>query len=109
MKTQWYLLAGVVFTIIVAIFAVLNVAPVEVNFLFGTAEWPLVLVILFSTLMGIVIAGSIGIYQVIMVKRKLQHKQHSGDATTRTAAVRETEAEAVERKNETVGERRRSR
>ncbi|WP_078379562.1 LapA family protein [Sutcliffiella halmapala] len=74
MKTQWYLLAGVVFTIIVSIFAVLNVAPVEVNFLFGTAEWPLVLVILFSTLMGIVIAGSIGIYQVVIVKRKMQQK-----------------------------------
>ncbi|WP_339147018.1 MULTISPECIES: lipopolysaccharide assembly protein LapA domain-containing protein [unclassified Sutcliffiella] len=107
MKTQWYLLAGVLFTIVVAIFAVLNVAPVEVNFLFGTAEWPLVLVILFSTLMGIVIAGSIGIYQVIMVKRRLQHKQHAGETTKKTAEAKETEA--IESKNETVGERRRSR
>ncbi|KMJ60267.1 hypothetical protein AB685_05440 [Bacillus sp. LL01] len=106
MKTQWYLLAGVLFTIVVAIFAVLNVAPVEVNFLFGTAEWPLVLVILFSTLMGIVIAGSIGIYQVIMVKRRLQHKLEDAGKTA--------EAETAETKTnnettiETVGERRRS-
>jgi uncharacterized integral membrane protein len=74
MKSQWYLLAGFIFTIIVAIFAVLNVAPVEVNYLFGTAEWPLVLVILFSALMGIVIAGFIGVYQVIKLKRKMQAK-----------------------------------
>jgi uncharacterized integral membrane protein len=74
MKSQWYLLAGFIFTIIIAIFAVLNVAPVEVNYLFGTAEWPLVLVILFSALMGIIIAGSIGVYQVIKLKRKMQAK-----------------------------------
>jgi uncharacterized integral membrane protein len=83
MKSQWYLLAGVIFTIIVSIFAVLNVAPVEVNFLFGTAEWPLVLVILFSTLMGIVIAGSIGIYQIIMLKRKLQHMPSDTEIITK--------------------------
>ncbi|WP_223702868.1 LapA family protein [Sutcliffiella deserti] len=78
MKSQWYLLAGFIFTIIIAIFAVLNVAPVEVNFFFGTGEWPLVLVILFSTLMGIVIAGSIGVYQVVLLKRKMHHKQPEG-------------------------------
>lgn len=108
MKTQWYLLAGVLFTIVVAIFAVLNVAPVEVNYLFGTAEWPLVLVILFSTLMGIVIAGSIGIYQVIKVKRQMQqkHKGVSGDqATGAEPVVENKENNTVE----TVGERRRSR
>lgn len=104
MKTQWYLLAGVLFTIVVAIFAVLNVAPVEVNFLFGTAEWPLVLVILFSTLMGIIIAGSIGIYQVIMVKRRLQQKHAEAPNTAEVA-----ETEAIARENESVGERRRSR
>ncbi len=107
MKTQWYLLAGVLFTIVIAIFAVLNVAPVEVNFLFGTAEWPLVLVILFSTLMGIVIAGSIGIYQVMMVKRRLQHQR---DGARETAG---TDATAAKKENEhtveSVGERRRSR
>ncbi|WP_226680208.1 LapA family protein [Sutcliffiella horikoshii] len=107
MKTQWYLLAGVLFTIVVAIFAVLNVAPVEVNYLFGTAEWPLVLVILFSTLMGIVIAGSIGIYQVIKVKRQMQQKHAgvSGGATGVEPVVEDKDQKTVE----TVGERRRSR
>lgn len=106
MKTQWYLLAGVLFTIVVAIFAVLNVVPVEVNYLFGTAEWPLVLVILFSTLMGIVIAGSIGIYQVMKVKRQMQQK-HAG--VSGGAAGVEPVVEDKENKVETVGERRRSR
>ncbi|WP_237663682.1 lipopolysaccharide assembly LapA domain-containing protein [Sutcliffiella horikoshii] len=106
MKTQWYLLAGVLFTIVVAIFAVLNVAPVEVNFLFGTAEWPLVLVILFSTLMGIVIAGSIGIYQVIMVKRRLQQKETEATVATPVASKLDADKENTV---ETVGKRRRSR
>ncbi|UAL46298.1 lipopolysaccharide assembly LapA domain-containing protein [Sutcliffiella horikoshii] len=107
MKTQWYLLAGVLFTIVVAIFAVLNVAPVEVNYLFGTAEWPLVLVILFSTLMGIVIAGSIGIYQVVKVKRQMQqkHKGVSGEQAGVEPVVEDKDKNTVE----TVGERRRSR
>ncbi|WP_404428827.1 lipopolysaccharide assembly LapA domain-containing protein [Sutcliffiella horikoshii] len=107
MKTQWYLLAGVLFTIVVAIFAVLNVAPVEVNYLFGTAEWPLVLVILFSTLMGIVIAGSIGTYQVVKVKRQMQqkHKGVSGETAGVEPVVEDKDKNTVE----TVGERRRSR
>mgnify|MGYP005751258681 CR=1 FL=1 len=75
MKGQWYLLAGIVFAIIIAIFAVLNVSPVEVNFLFGTAHWPLVLVILFSTLMGGVIAGSLAIYQIVVLKKQLKKVQ----------------------------------
>jgi uncharacterized integral membrane protein len=110
MKTQWYLLAGVLFTIVVAVFAVLNVAPVEVNFLFGTAEWPLVLVILFSTLMGIVIAGSIGIYQVVMVKRKLQLKHGAGSADSGESTVLKRNDEVKKDENmNSVGKRRRSR
>ena len=75
MKGQWYLLAGLIFAIVIAIFAVLNVSPVEVNFLFGTAEWPLVLVILLSTLMGGVIAGSLAIYQIMKLKKQLKKVQ----------------------------------
>ncbi|CAG9619462.1 LapA family protein [Sutcliffiella rhizosphaerae] len=93
MKTQWYLLAGILFTIFVSVFAVLNVAPVEVNFLFGTAEWPLVLVILFSTLMGIIIAGSIGIYQVVMTRRKFEQK-HKNSNTTKTYTSENTKTGA---------------
>ncbi|WP_096153229.1 MULTISPECIES: LapA family protein [Bacillus] len=70
MRAQWYILAGLIFAIIIAIFAVLNVALVEVNYLFGKAEWPLVLVILFSTLMGGVIAGTFAIYQMMKIKKE---------------------------------------
>ncbi|WP_046173931.1 LapA family protein [Domibacillus indicus] len=52
MKTQTALILGLVFALIIAIFAVLNVDPVTVNYAFGSAQWPLILVILFSVLLG---------------------------------------------------------
>ncbi|MEC1242199.1 DUF1049 domain-containing protein, partial [Bacillus paralicheniformis] len=42
MNKQWTLIAALIFTLIVAVFAVINVEPVKVDFLFGTAEWPLI-------------------------------------------------------------------
>ncbi|QFT90014.1 hypothetical protein FIU87_15220 [Bacillus sp. THAF10] len=101
MKTQWYLLAGILFTIIIAVFAVLNVEPVSVNYLFGTAEWPLVLVILFSALMGVIIAGSIGIYQVIVLKRRYAQKTketQKAAATTRENKNLATKTDVVKDK-----------
>lgn len=52
MNKQWTIIFALLFTLIVAIFAVINVRAVEVDYLFGTAEWPLILVILGSVLIG---------------------------------------------------------
>ncbi|PAQ16381.1 hypothetical protein CD798_01950 [Bacillaceae bacterium SAOS 7] len=70
MKGQFNLLLGVVFALIISIFAVINVAPVTVNYLFGQAEWPLVLVILFSVLMGGVISASLSVFRTMGLKRQ---------------------------------------
>lgn len=53
-------------------FAVINVRAVEVDYLFGTAEWPLILVILGSVLMGALIVFSAGIFQVMKLKREIK-------------------------------------
>jgi uncharacterized integral membrane protein len=50
MKFQWSLLIGLIFAVIIAVFAVVNVDTVPVNYVFGNAEWPLILVILGSAL-----------------------------------------------------------
>lgn len=58
MEFQWNLILALLFALIVAIFAVVNVKPVLVDYVFGTAELPLILIILSSALLGGLIVGS---------------------------------------------------
>lgn len=70
MKGQSYVIFAIIFVIIVAIFAVINVEPVEVDYLFGTGEAPLIFVILFSVLMGGIITAAVGILRVFRLQRE---------------------------------------
>ncbi|CAH0346387.1 lipopolysaccharide assembly protein LapA domain-containing protein [Bacillus sp. CECT 9360] len=79
MKFQWIFLLGILFAIIVSIFAVINVDSVTVNYLFGTAEWPLILVILGSVLMGGFIVFSINIVKIYTLRRKIKQLQSIND------------------------------
>ncbi|MDO8225996.1 LapA family protein [Bacillus cabrialesii] len=72
MNKQWTIIFALIFTLIVAIFAVINVRSVEVDYLFGRSEWPLILVILGSVLMGALIVYSVGIFQVMKLKREIK-------------------------------------
>lgn len=72
MNKQWTIIFALIFTLIVAIFAVINVRAVEVDYLFGRSEWPLILVILGSVLMGALIVFSAGIFQVMKLKREIK-------------------------------------
>ncbi|WP_172252487.1 lipopolysaccharide assembly protein LapA domain-containing protein [Saccharibacillus deserti] len=72
MKAQWSLILMLVFAVIVAVFAVINVNPVEVNFLFGYADVPLVLLILGSALFGGLAVGMFGVYRLFQTRRELK-------------------------------------
>ncbi|TMN21056.1 LapA family protein [Lentibacillus cibarius] len=72
MKWQSYVILAIIFVIIVAVFAVANVSPVEVNYLLGIGKAPLILVILFSVLMGGIITASAGVVKIIRQQR--EHK-----------------------------------
>ncbi|MFZ3576433.1 LapA family protein [Virgibacillus sp. DJP39] len=72
MKGQTSVILAIIFVIIVAIFAVINVDPVEVNYLFGTGEAPLIYVILFSVLMGGIITAAVGIIRVFRLQREIK-------------------------------------
>ncbi|MEK5426868.1 LapA family protein [Cytobacillus sp. FSL R7-0680] len=72
MKNQWIILLSIVFTLIVAIFAVINVDPVTVNYLFGESSWPLILVILSSVLMGGLIVSSVGLIKIFNLQREVK-------------------------------------
>ncbi|QKS70780.1 DUF1049 domain-containing protein [Paenalkalicoccus suaedae] len=72
MKGQWGLITGLIIVLIIAIFAVINVDPVPVNYAFGTSEWPLVLVILGSVLLGGLIVGSVGMYRIYLLQSEIK-------------------------------------
>src|SRR5699024_9707641 len=54
------------------IFAVINVESVTVDYLFGTAQWPLVLIILASALVGGLVVGGFGIFRVFRMRREIR-------------------------------------
>ncbi|WP_170007783.1 LapA family protein [Bacillus fonticola] len=80
MKQQWWLLLSFLFALIVAIFAVVNVDSVRVNYVFGEAEWPLVLVILTSVLMGGLIVGSVSLFRLFFVGRQLKATRRDNES-----------------------------
>ncbi|OMP67573.1 LapA family protein [Domibacillus epiphyticus] len=70
MKIQTALILGLIFALATAIFAVVNVDPVTVNYVFGRGEWPLILVILFSILMGGSVIFMFGLLQTAKLKQQ---------------------------------------
>lgn len=75
MKFQWTLISALVFALITAIFAVINVEQVQVNFLFTETRLPLILVILTSTLLGGLIVGLFGIIRQYKQQRTIRQLQ----------------------------------
>ncbi|MFD1886359.1 LapA family protein [Paenibacillus wenxiniae] len=72
MRFQWTLILGLIFAVIIAIFAVINVNPVQVNLLFDVVQLPLILLILGCTLAGGLIVGFYGIYRQYFLQRKIK-------------------------------------
>ncbi|MGG1600443.1 LapA family protein [Paenibacillus naphthalenovorans] len=72
MKAQWFLMFILIFALITAVFAVINVEPVQVNFLFTQADIPLILVIIGSTFLGGLIALFIGFMRQFKLQRTIK-------------------------------------
>lgn len=75
MKAQWGIIVGLLFTLLIAVFAVANVENVEVNFLYTEATVPLIIVILTSVLLGGIMVGSFGIFRQYRLQRKISQLQ----------------------------------
>ncbi|RWZ59971.1 DUF1049 domain-containing protein [Halobacillus fulvus] len=94
MKGQTYILLALLFAVLIAIFAVINVDAVQVNYLFGTGEAPLILVILFSVLLGGLATASVGAIRYFKLKREnksLKQQLTSEDGQTDEVSVPEEE------------------
>jgi putative membrane protein len=90
MKMQWILISALVFALITAVFAVVNVDPVQVNFMFVTTSTPLILVILTSTLLGGLIVGLFGMVRQYKLQRKvkqLEKQLHEAQHQTPVSAT----------------------
>ncbi|KUP22014.1 lipopolysaccharide assembly protein LapA domain-containing protein [Paenibacillus sp. DMB5] len=72
MKFQWSLILGLIFALITAVFAVINVDPVQVNFGFDQISIPLILVILGCALIGGIIVGSYGIFRQYKLQKQIK-------------------------------------
>ncbi|MCA0969968.1 lipopolysaccharide assembly protein LapA domain-containing protein [Halobacillus litoralis] len=100
MKGQTYIILSIIFAIVIAIFAVINVEPVQVNFLFSSGEAPLILVILLSVLLGGLATASVGAVRYYRLKREnhtLKKKlDESGETITETESVESGEEKETE-------------
>lgn len=69
MKGQTYVIFAIICVIIISTFAVLNIESVEVNYIFWKGHSPLIFVILFSVLLGALLATVIGSKKYFSLKR----------------------------------------
>lgn len=94
MKKQWSFVGAFILLFIGAGLSVLNVDPVPVNLYFATYEWPLIIVILGSILLGALIASllsTVKIYQETK-KRKDAEKSASTSKEGENERVKEVQA-----------------
>src|SRR5699024_5640511 len=98
MKGQTYLILAIVFVIIISIFSVLNVGEVELNYLFLSRAILLILVILFSVILGSILATIVGsrkYFQVKRKKRKLQQQIKTPQKNTGANQTKPVQKEAT--------------
>jgi lipopolysaccharide assembly protein A len=94
MKMQWILICALLFALITAVFAVINVEPVQVNFLFAQTNTPLILVILTSTLLGGLIVGMFGIIRQYKLQRRVRGLEKQLQEALAPAVVGQVQTEA---------------
>lgn len=93
MKGQTYLILAFIFALLIAVFAVINVDPVQVNYLFGSGEAPLILVILISVLLGGLTTASVGAVRYFKLKRENRSLRKNNTSSETSKAVERSEQE----------------
>lgn len=105
MKFEWTWIISIVFAIIIAIFSVVNVDPVLVNYVFGAAEWPLVLVILGSALLGAAVSGFIALFRAYKTHHELKEIKKELQAKEALIAAQQNEIDELKKQLPQVLER----
>ncbi|WP_027109104.1 lipopolysaccharide assembly protein LapA domain-containing protein [Lacticigenium naphthae] len=79
MKRQWSIVFSIVLILLVVVFAVVNVEPVPVNFGWAVLEWPLIIVIILSILIGAIIATLLGTTVIYKEKKHVKEAREELD------------------------------
>lgn len=98
MKLQWSILLSLLFALLIAVFAVVNVDSVPVNYIVGQAEMPLILVILSSALFGGLAVGIFGMVRQFRLSRKIRQLEKSlaaKDVPDASLSPQDRESEAL--------------
>ena len=88
---QWSLILSILFAIVIAVFAVLNIEPVQVNYLFGNTQMPLILIILFTALLGAAISGFMAMFKSISAHKRINDLKKEMTAKEITIAAQQNE------------------
>lgn len=70
MKGQTYVILTIIFSILITVFAILNIESVEVTYFFWKVKSPLILIILFSVLMGGLITTTVGAFKFLNLQKE---------------------------------------
>ena len=97
MKFQWTWLLGILFAIIIAVFSIANVNSVQFNYIFGQAEWPLVLIILVSALLGAAISGIFAMFRSVLASRKIKELMKEMTTKELLIAAQQNEIAALQK------------
>ena len=102
MKTQWSLIVALLFSLLIAVFAIVNNEVVAVNFLFNTVEVSLVLLILGSAAIGAVIMIFLSLvrhvrtgFQVRDLKKKIRQLEEELESREELLTQKGQEAESL--------------
>ncbi|MCI3927652.1 LapA family protein [Paenibacillus sp. TRM 82003] len=95
MKQQWMYISALVFALIIAIFSVVNVAPVPVDYVFGTAMFPLIMVILGSALAGAIVSGLFAVIRMVRLNRQIRMLKRELEAAKTELSEQQEAAKAA--------------
>ncbi|KUO50631.1 MAG: hypothetical protein APF76_08265 [Desulfitibacter sp. BRH_c19] len=97
---QAYLVVALIFSVLVAVFAIQNVGPVEIQFLtWKVQEISLVLVILGSALIGAAVIFLLGIVKQISNHRQIKDLRRKNDELEKVVETLEDTLSSLENKN----------
>ncbi|MBN2058145.1 MAG: LapA family protein [Candidatus Saganbacteria bacterium] len=93
---MWALIVGILIAILIATFASLNSTSVSVNLLFWKApEISLALVVLFSVLGGVIIAGLFGLPQYLKTKKRIKELESQSGSLEKEAKHETTQEQGL--------------